>query len=258
MEEKDYYKILGISPDASEKVIKQAYHKLAREFHPDKAANDEEFAKYEEDFTLVSKAYNTLKDKEKKAEYDQQLLKQKSSPTANEPPKQFLKTKTTTSSTEQKETTKSNTAANSQANTKRKAEVADRAFKKGMVLFKNKSYNESLEFIQAAINYNDEVAVYHVRLAQALMKSRKGINKAIESCKRAIELDPWNIEYKFILGEIYEEAGIISLAENTYRDILKWDATYTKAQEKLSILKSKGKAGESFFLNLWKKLTAKK
>ena len=66
MKYKDYYKILGVSRDASEDDIKKAYRKLARKYHPDvsKDANSKE--KIQE----VSEAYETLRDKDKRAAYD--------------------------------------------------------------------------------------------------------------------------------------------------------------------------------------------
>jgi len=66
MEFKDYYKILGVDADASEKEIKSAYRKLARKYHPD--VSDESDA--EEQFKGVVEAYEVLKDQDKRAEYD--------------------------------------------------------------------------------------------------------------------------------------------------------------------------------------------
>ncbi len=66
MEFKDYYKILGVDADASEKEIKSAYRKLARKYHPD--VSDESGA--EEQFKGVAEAYEVLKDQDKRAEYD--------------------------------------------------------------------------------------------------------------------------------------------------------------------------------------------
>ena len=66
MEFKDYYKILGVDADASDKEIKSAYRKLARKYHPD--VSDESDA--EEQFKGVVEAYEVLKDQEKRAEYD--------------------------------------------------------------------------------------------------------------------------------------------------------------------------------------------
>lgn len=65
--DKDYYKIMGLSQDATEKDIKQAYRKLARQYHPDlnKASNAEE------QFKEMGEAYEVLKNPEKRAEYDQ-------------------------------------------------------------------------------------------------------------------------------------------------------------------------------------------
>lgn len=66
----DYYKVLGVSRDATEKEIKAAYRKLARQWHPDvHTGKGKEEA--EEKFKLINEAYEVLKDPEKRAKYDQ-------------------------------------------------------------------------------------------------------------------------------------------------------------------------------------------
>ncbi len=67
MEFKDYYDALGVKPDASEADIKSAYRKLARKYHPD--VSKETGA--EERFKAVNEAYEVLRDKAKRASYDQ-------------------------------------------------------------------------------------------------------------------------------------------------------------------------------------------
>lgn len=64
---KDYYKILGISKEASDEDIKKAYRKMALKFHPDK--NKSPTA--EENFKSVAEAYEVLSDKKKRDIYDQ-------------------------------------------------------------------------------------------------------------------------------------------------------------------------------------------
>ena len=66
MKYKDYYKILGVERGASDEDIKKAYRKLARKYHPD--VSKEPNAK--EQFQEVSEAYETLRDKEKRAAFD--------------------------------------------------------------------------------------------------------------------------------------------------------------------------------------------
>lgn len=66
MKFKDYYKILGLAENADLKEIKTVYRKLAVKYHPDK--NPEPGA--EEKFKEVAEAYEVLKDKGRRAEYD--------------------------------------------------------------------------------------------------------------------------------------------------------------------------------------------
>ena len=69
MPKKDYYEILGVSRDATEKDIKKAYRKQAKQYHPDTYKGDKKEA--EEKFKEISEAYEVLIDKEKRAKYDQ-------------------------------------------------------------------------------------------------------------------------------------------------------------------------------------------
>lgn len=67
MAQKDYYKILGVSKDASEAEIKKAYRLLARQHHPDVNQHDPQA---EGKFKEISEAYEVLSNSEKRQRYD--------------------------------------------------------------------------------------------------------------------------------------------------------------------------------------------
>ncbi|KAL3241274.1 Scj1p [Nakaseomyces bracarensis] len=64
----DYYAILGLSKDSSEKEIKSAYRQLSKKYHPDKNPGDEDA---HHKFIEVGEAYDILGDPEKRQKYDQ-------------------------------------------------------------------------------------------------------------------------------------------------------------------------------------------
>jgi len=67
MEDRDYYKTLGVPKDASEEAVKKSYRKIAMQFHPDRNPGDREA---EEKFKMASEAYEVLQDPEKRQIYD--------------------------------------------------------------------------------------------------------------------------------------------------------------------------------------------
>lgn len=67
---KTYYALLGVTARASQEEIRAAFRKKAREFHPDVCNRFDA----EEMFKLLNKAYSTLKDPQKRQEYNESLM----------------------------------------------------------------------------------------------------------------------------------------------------------------------------------------
>jgi len=64
---KDYYKIMDVGKTASQDDIKKSYRKLARKFHPDVSKEKDAETRFKD----INEAYEVLRDKEKRAAYDQ-------------------------------------------------------------------------------------------------------------------------------------------------------------------------------------------
>lgn len=67
---KDYYKILQVAPIDSPEEISRKYKLLARKYHPDRYTSLEAKREAQQKYQRLVDAYQVLKDKEKRAEYD--------------------------------------------------------------------------------------------------------------------------------------------------------------------------------------------
>ncbi|MDO4614094.1 MAG: molecular chaperone DnaJ [Lachnospiraceae bacterium] len=67
-DKRDYYEVLGVDRNADDAALKKAYRKLAKKYHPDNNAGNEEVA---EKFKEASEAYSILSDPQKRQQYDQ-------------------------------------------------------------------------------------------------------------------------------------------------------------------------------------------
>ena len=65
---RDYYDVLGVSPDAGADEIKRAYRQLARRYHPDISGEDRASA-----FLELARAYDVLRDPHRRRRYDQYM-----------------------------------------------------------------------------------------------------------------------------------------------------------------------------------------
>jgi uncharacterized protein YukE len=74
----DWYEILEVDPDSTEKEIKKQYKNLAKKYHPDTAMDDEEKKECEDRMRLINEAWSILKDDEKRKKFDEERKKRKS------------------------------------------------------------------------------------------------------------------------------------------------------------------------------------
>jgi curved DNA-binding protein CbpA len=261
-----YYHILGVPSDADEREIKRAYHRLARELHPDKAASPQQAREAEQRFAVISKAYNVLKDPSLRKDYDGRKsgprggngaeASRPKTPTQSvmrSTPKPVPASAGDSGASENKTTTETVIPAREVRSSKneaglnaQRATIAQKAFAKGVQLVKQKDYLRAIEFFEAAISNNPNEAPYHAYLSMALVNAKRSASKAIESAERAIELDTYNIDYKMNLAQIYGMIGSKSHAIKVYEEIIRWDEKNPVALQMLREMKKK----DGFFYKL--------
>jgi curved DNA-binding protein CbpA len=215
LKNKNYYEILGVSRVATEEEIKKAYFGLARKYHPDRfpSAFGHE-ALINEVFDLITTAYRTLIDPEKRKRYEAQITEG---------------------------------APDSAEDLARKADVK---YRQGRTLFQQGLYEEAIIFLEEAIRLRKNKPDYYLLLAMAEAKLPAYKKKAEEDFLKVMEMEPWNPEAYLGLGLLYLGEGLKIKAKKYISKALEIDPDHQQARAALERLEGGKKKGSFFSLDL--------
>jgi len=204
----NYYEILNIDKNASKEDIVQAFRKNIRDCHPDKIKDPVAKKEAEKKFQELTEAFNTLKDDEKRREYDEKL--------------------------------------NSGVDEYSEKEIlATQYFKNGLHQLNNeKNFRLAEEFFKKAVYLTKTNAKYFYYLGLAQSEEPKKQREAVSNLEKAMELDPYQPKYPALIGSIYLKSGMSTRAIKYFEKALTLDDNYKEAIEGLKAL---GKVKEQSF-----------
>jgi curved DNA-binding protein CbpA len=200
----DHYGVLGVDRTARVKTIREAYYALARRYHPDRFRSGplaDLLPKFEDFFTWVTDAYNTLSDKERRAEYDADIA-------------------SASGSTENKE-----------ADT---GYLARQNFLRGRALASQRKFTEAVTFLENAVKLDPGHAEFHLELGLVLSRNPRHREEAERELLKALELSPAVVGAYVALGQMYLKAGKTGRAARMAREALRWEPEHFDASELLA------------------------
>lgn len=207
----NYYVILGVSMNATINEIKQAYMRLARQYHPDRFTDVEEKKKANEIFARITAAYRVLSDEKLKEEYDKSL----------------------------------------QEGVKPKDEAqevqAKNAFLRAIEFLKNNDPWRGVNLLRIACRYKPD-PIYLSYLGLALVYTRQYQKEGFEKLKEAAKQLMFNPIVYVNLGLAYEFVGNKEEALTNFHEALNWDPNSVAAKKGIERLANK-KSG--FFSKLF-------
>jgi curved DNA-binding protein CbpA len=211
-EAQNYYELLGVETGASLDVLQKNYYGLARRFHPDRF-HGRDVADLQPAmeilFARVNQAFYTLKDPEKRQEYDRSLYKKDK--------------------------------GNRDVQQKAAGEVARQNYRRGRQLMRQEQFVKALKFLENAVRADDSKAEYFEALGMVQSLNPRLKAEAEESLKKACELAPARAGGFVRLGLHYFKIGQREQAAQALQEALGWDPTDTMAKLALSKVKSGGK-----------------
>ena len=212
-----YYDLLGVGHQASADEVKNAYHSLARRFHPDRfhQADAQLRNQIESAFARVAQAYEVLGDQSSRATYDAQFAAPASSSAS-----------------------KGATRERSPASPKAPAESrGESSFRKGVAAINQRQPQQALRFFAEAASIEPRCARYRAEYGRALINDPKTRRLAEFELKAAIALEPDNTSYRVALAELYKALGLRRRAEGELQRALTVDPKNAAARTLLASLK---------------------
>lgn len=222
---KNHYEVLDVARLTNGDEIKNAYHALARRFHPDRfhQSGPQLRSQVESAFARIARAYETLSDQSLRADYD-----------ARRSPKPADASSRKVAAAAEK---RANGAKQSSPGPD--ANRAAASFQRGLDALQSNRHDEAIRFLAEAAMLSPREARYRAHYGQALIRQSNTRRIAETELQAALALEPENASYRVMLAELYKQLGLQRRAEGELERALSVDPKNEAARSLLSSLKSK-------------------
>jgi len=209
LDDEDYYMILGVNKDSLIQEIRDSYYSLVKKYHPDILArlDDRSREKADRIFSVISTAYQTLSDDDKRDDFD---------------------------STNELDELKSEAQELYQA---------ELSYNEGGALLKQKKYEQAEEKFKKAIEINPESFLYKGIISWARFLNNKddkdGVDKCVIELEKLISQDPGIAENYFYLGSIFKHNDDFRKAEINFSKAVEHDPDFTDAKREMRVIQNR-------------------
>ena len=222
---KDHYEVLDVARLATSDEIKNAYHALARRFHPDRfhQSDPQLRNRVESAFARIAQAYETLSDQPLRADYDAKRSSKPSAPSVH------------------KSAAPRDSNGAKQADPRIRTDMAraETSFQHGQDAMKRNRPDEAIRFLAEAAMLAPREARYRAHYGHALIRQSNTRRIAETELQAALSLEPENAAYRVMLAELYKSLGLLRRAEGELERALAVDPKNEAARSLLLSLKSK-------------------
>jgi len=225
----DYFSLLGVTRDADQEAIKNAYFALVKVLHPDVLARFQirELQKEAiEVLKAINEAYQVLSDRRKRILYEQSR-----------------------SSGRYRAPTPTQVKAQRDA-----VEEAKIFFHKGLQSLQRRVYNEAAENFKKACELDPKTGKYLAYLGYTYMidesiPEAKRKHDALDLLQKAVELSPEDYECHYLLSLYYKSAGDTQKQKKALRDALDLNPKHIESAREMRLLTMRLQKQKSGFLN---------
>lgn len=210
--EMNFYDLLQVNPSADTDAVHRAYELRARLVHPSHAKALELGGREEVLellFERVTEAYATLSDPERRSTYN---LEERINPFP-----------------EEEDAEREN----------RDRRLAREHFETAQRRFAKEDYHNAYVLLRESLRLNPR-AEYYALLGQVEMKNPNWQRYAIDTFRKAVDLEPDSIEYRYLLADGCEQVGMTEEAKLNYQDIVERQPSHVPAKD--ALLRLSGKA----------------
>ena len=224
----DHYETLNTDRTATADEVKNAYHALARKYHPDRfhQASASVQTRIDSAFARIAHAYEVLHDASARATYDDRLKIPGATPLERIP-----------SPPVEKPGKKQPGAAMMSNRQTGNEDRAEESFQKGLAALKENQAQHAVRLFAEAASLEPRRARYRAEYGRALINDPQTRRIAEFELKAAIALEPNNVSYRVALAELYKALGLRRRAAGELQRALISDPSSDVARQLLASLK---------------------